>query len=362
MTQPLKVLVADDSPTARLLMTAMIEGAPDMRVVGQATNGTEAVTLARQQQPDVILMDIVMPGLDGLEATREIMHDTPTPIVLVSATLDTREADIAFQAINAGALTVQQKPAGVNHPSHKIEAARLLSTLRAMAGVHVIHHWKRHTTQSASPVPAAPAHLPRQLDQAAQGTHPELVAIVSSTGGPAALREILQALPADFGLPVVVVQHIAADFVPSLAQWLPHITPLAVTIAEQGGVPEPRRVYLAPGGVHLRLNRARRFVLGPEPSGGAHIPSGDVLFESVAASYGKQAIGVILTGMGSDGARGLLAMRQAGALTIAQDEATSVVYGMPREAAALGAVQQILPLPEIAGVLTYLADIEGKES
>jgi two-component system chemotaxis response regulator CheB len=305
MTKTLKVLLVDDSPTARHMLTQVIESVPDLKVIGQAVDGEQAVKLTRDLRPDVILMDIVMPRMDGLEATREIMHAAPTPIVLISASLDSRETDIAFQALSAGALTVQQKPVGAGDPQHAVETARLINTLRTMAGIEV--------------------------------------------------------LPADFPLPIVVVQHIAPDFVPSLAEWLPHITRLNVAIAEADRTPQPGTVHLAPGGIHLRLTPGRRFLLDPEPSNGAHIPSGDVLFESVAASYGKRAIGVILTGMGSDGAVGMLAMHRAGAFTIAQDEASSVVFGMPREAIALGAARRVLPLTEIPQALIYLANMEGIE-
>jgi two-component system chemotaxis response regulator CheB len=359
MSEMLKVLLVDDSPTARHMLSSVIAGAPDMEVVGQAFNGEQAVTMTRELRPDVILMDIVMPRMDGLEATREIMHATPTPIVLISASLDSRETDIAFQALSAGALTVQQKPVGPGNPCHNEESARLVGTLRTMAGVQVIRHWKRDRPITRPvPVTAADAQAP----EIAGSTAPEIVAIASSTGGPAALRSIIEKLPGDFPLPLVVVQHIAPDFVPSLAQWLPHITPLKVAIAEDGGIPQPGCLYLAPGGVHLRLTKGPRFLLEADPGNGIHVPSGDVLFESVSAAYRQRAIGVILTGMGADGANGLLAMHRAGAYTIAQDEASSVVFGMPKEAINLGAARRVMPLKEIPQVLIHLASMKGNHN
>jgi two-component system chemotaxis response regulator CheB len=189
---------------------------------------------------------------------------------------------------------------------------------------------------------------------------PEIIGIVSSTGGPAALVTIIQELPSDFPLPVVIVQHISPDFVDSLRSWIARTTSLTVTVAQPGERPLPGSVYLAPGGKHLRLNRYHRFELDENPSAVYHIPSGDVLLESIGQSYGKRAIGVVLTGIGDDGASGLRFMSDAGAFTLAQDEATSVVYGMPKAALALGGVRQVLSLPDIASALVRLS--QNKES
>lgn len=337
----LRVLIADDSPTARQALSYIVQEAGDMQVVGEARDGRHALQLAAELRPDVVLMDITMPEMDGLEATGEIMHNTPMPIVIVSGSLEGRETEIAFQAIRAGALTVLPKPPGFGAPNFMTEAAKLQNTVRAMAGVSVIHHWKRRPTPK-------PAESPVRMSAS-----PEIVAIVSSTGGPAALSEILGRLPGDFPLPVVVVQHIAADFLPSLVKWLDGIAPLAVTIAQPGVHPQPGHVYVAPGQAHLRIDRSLRFSLDTETPG-RHIPSGDVLFESVAAAYGAKAVGVVLTGMGDDGARGLRVMYNAGAFTIAQDEDSSAVFGMPREAAAQGATCEVLPLNDIAAALVEL--------
>jgi two-component system chemotaxis response regulator CheB len=337
----LRVLIADDSPTARQALSYIVKEAGDMQVVGEARNGRHALQLAEELRPDVVLMDITMPEMDGLEATGEIMHHTPMPIVIVSGSLEGRETEIAFQAIRAGALTVLPKPPGFGAPNFMIEAAKLQNTVRAMAGVSVIHHWKRRPT--AKPVDTS----------GRVSASPEIVAIVSSTGGPGALSEILGRLPADFPIPVVVVQHIASDFLPSLVKWLDGIAPLAVSIAQPGTQPQRGNVYVAPGQAHLCVDRSLRFSLDTTTPG-RHVPSGDVLFESVAAAYGAKAVGVVLTGMGDDGARGLRAMYNAGAFTIAQDESSSAVFGMPREAAAQGATCEVLPLNDIAGALIDL--------
>lgn len=336
-----KVLIADDSPTARQALSYILREAGDMHIVGEAHDGRQAMQMTERLRPDVVLMDITMPEMDGLEATSEIMHYTPTPIVIVSGTLEGRETEIAFQAIKAGALTVLPKPPGIGTPAFSTEAARLQSTVRAMAGVSVIHHWKPRQ------------NVPQKSHEMRSGTKPEIVAIVSSTGGPAALNEILSRLPADFPLPVVIVQHIAPDFLPSLVKWLDGQSGLKVTIAEPGKKPERGFAYIAPGQAHLKLDRQHRFVLDDQiPS--RHMPSGDVLFTSIAQHYGAGAVGVVLTGMGDDGARGLRAMFGAGAFTIAQDESSSAVYGMPREAVAQGATCEVLPITEISGVLVEL--------
>lgn len=340
----LKVLVVDDSPTLRQLMAYWINAEPDMQVVGEASNGRQAVRMARELHPDVILMDIVMPEMDGLEATREIMHVAPTPIVMISASLESRETEVAFQAIRLGALSVLKKPVGPNHPEYGAQAAALVETVRAMAGVRVIHHHHK---------PSIPA--PRVETRPSMTTlrRPEMVAIASSTGGPAALGEIFRQLPADFRVPIVVVQHISPEFLPSLVEWLGTTTSLNVEIARGGDQPLPGSIYFAPGDAHLRLSRGGRFQLDQETRS-TYRPSGDILLESVAAGYGASAIGVILTGMGNDGARGIRALYDAGAATVAQDEATSVVFGMPKEAIALGAAGAILPIQEIAAALVRL--------
>lgn len=343
MVTPLRILVVDDSPTARQMLERTIESAPDLCLVGLAADGKSATRLACDLHPDLILMDLVMPEMDGLEATREIMHLAPTPIVMVSAGLEASETDIVFQAIRMGALTAVQKPVGPLHAEHEAQVKALLNTVRAMASVKVIHHWptKRPPTSSQ------PTHF--------KAVAPRLVAIVASTGGPAAIAKIVQNLPADFATPIVILQHISEDFVLSLCGWLAGLTLLKIELAQQGKIPRPGHIYLAPGNAHLRLSAGQAFELDMQQRDEPHMPSGNMLLMSVARSYGAHAVGVVLTGMGSDGARGLRAMHDAGAFTIAQDEATSAVYGMPREAAKLGAVRRVVPLQAIAQTLVDLS-------
>jgi two-component system chemotaxis response regulator CheB len=359
----LTVLVADDSPTSRCMLVHIIGNAPDMQVIAEATNGHQAVRMACDLKPDVILMDLTMPGMNGLEATREIMHLAPTPIIVVSASLERQETDNAFQSIKAGALAAIAKPVGPHSANHASQVATLLSTIKAMAGVRVIHHWK---SRERAKIPAN--NLSGQVLLATIDTSgalpqvsPKIVAIASSTGGPGALAEILQSLPANFTLPIVIVQHIAADFLPSLQHWLAGLTPLNVQIAQAGSSPLPGHVYLAPGNAHLKLSAASRFELDPKRGEHGHMPAANVLLGSVAKVYGAEAVGIVLTGMGNDGARGLRMMHDAGAYTIAQDEQSSVVYGMPREAAAIGAAKRVLPLSIIPSILCSITDTGLKQ-
>ena len=343
MNSVLNVLVVDDSAMTRQLLAALINRCTDMRVAGEAENGKQAVQVANKLHPDVILMDIVMHEMDGLEATREIMHTCPTPIVLMSASLDNYETDIAFKAMKSGALTVLRKPALV---SPNDESTAMLNTLRAMSKVHVIHHWSSNDGRKAVPLPVA--NKPRL------SAYPEIIAIACSTGGPAALNEIISRLPPVFSLPIVIVQHITPDFVSSLVDWLGSVSPLRVKIAELNERPVGGVVYLAPGNAHLRINRLQKFEFDPVQGSYAHMPSCDVMLQSVAQCYGPRAIGVILTGMGSDGARGIRDLYEVGGFTIAQDEASSVVFGMPQEAIRLNAVTQVLPLVDIPQMLAKL--------
>lgn len=350
MAKRLNVLIADDSATARQLMSHIINSAPDMYVIGEAHNGEQAVQLTYKLKPDVILMDIVMPGMSGLDATREIMSKSPTPIVIISSGLGD-EAKIAFKAVRSGALAVLKKPKAPTSSDFASQSQRIITTVRSMADVRVIHHWKK--AEKPKTTITLPPHITSEQD-------PEIVAIASSTGGPAALNEIFRALPANYALPIVVVQHISPDFLPSLVNWLNILTPLQITIAEANQRPQPGHIYFAPGDAHLTLSKRRTFELDRRtPS--SYVPSGDFLLKSIASTYRSNAIGIVLTGMGTDGANGLRDMYDTGALTIAQDEATSVVYGMPQAAVAAGATETVLPVQGIAKAIIEFDRIKRKK-
>ncbi len=347
-TRPLRVLIVDDSATVRYFLKGLLNDAPDMVVVGEAGDGYEALRLAAELKPDIISMDIRMPGLDGLSATRQIMEDTPCPIVIVSSRVEQSEVDLVFMALQAGALAVLNTPRPHNHPDFASSRAQFLSTLRAMAGVSVVRRWK-----------SKPLDVP--LEALEDHSAPPLVVVIgASAGGPMALHRLLGDLPATFPLPVAVVQHMATGFIEGLARWLDTITPLKVVVAEPGQVIQPGQVVVADSGAHLLLRRTGdqvRVLLDSAPDAGPYLPSVDRLFESAAAVFGSRAVGVLLTGMGEDGAQGMLKLRQAGAHTIVQDRASCLVFGMPGAAVALGAAEQVLSIKHIAPVLERLASV-----
>jgi two-component system chemotaxis response regulator CheB len=341
---PIRVLLAEDSPTVRFHLTRLIDDTPGMKVVGAARDGQEALELVETLKPDVISMDVRMPVLDGLEATRRIMAQHPTPIVVVSGLLD-EEIDLSVRALQAGALAVVEKPPARHDPAFADKQRQLTSTLAAMAAVSVVRRWDQAPGRNGG------TGRLRSL------TQPEILAIGASAGGPGALSTLLSKLPGNLAAPVVIVQHLPDEFVVGLARSLGEITPLAVRVAGQGEVLKPGVVYISPGAAHLTVARlpegltARLVKQGPVQR---YQPSVDVLLESVAAVCGASGVGIILTGMGSDGAAGLLAMRKAGARTFAQDKQGCAVFGMPAAAIECGAAEFIVPLERLPHVLLRL--------
>ncbi len=325
-----RVLVVDDSPLSVDVLASRIARDPRLEVVGRAYDGLRAVELARTLRPAVITMDLAMPKLDGLGAIERIMRERPTRILVVTAQ-DSRST-LAFEALRRGACDLLEKP----RPSDGADALceRIWALARAPIG----------------PRPARPSPLPR----ARTGARVTAVGVVASTGGPAALAALLGALPAELGAAILVVQHLPLGFAERLARWLDGVSPLAVSIARDGDALTPGRVLIAGDDRHLTIGAGRRVrtIAGPPVDG--HRPSGTSLLSSLAAELGERAAGVVLTGMGKDGADGLLALRRAGGRTAAQDEASSVVYGMPRAAAQAA---EVSASPE--GLARYLIDLVG---
>jgi len=338
-----RVGVAEDSAVTRELLVQVLGQDSNVDVVGAARDGEEATRLTERLRPDIVLMDIHMPRLNGYEATSWIMQNVPTPIVMITAhALD--ETTLALEALRVGALTLLPQPPGPSHPEHAAAVDELVETVRLMADVKVVR--RRARPSEPHPRPAPSVAIERRV---------RIVAMGASTGGPQALATILRDLPRDVGVPIVVVQHIAPHFVEGLATWLSAQTGLRVTVGADGDAVLPGTVYFAPDHAQMGITRAGRIHLSSDGSKNGPCPSISHLFNSVSESYGGAAVGVLLSGMGADGADGLLRLRRAGALTIAQHEETCVVFGMPREAIRLGAAAHVLAPTAMADVIRSLS-------
>jgi two-component system chemotaxis response regulator CheB len=341
MARRVRVMVVEDSPVVQSLLRLIIGADPRLEVCAICASGEAALEALPQLRPDVISMDIRLPGMDGLETTRLIMSRFPTPIVVIADAVEDRSLQISMNALRSGALSVVEKPAGFGHADHAPIAETIRTQLYIMSQVPVI----RQRPMAPRPVTRA-ARRP-----GGQRAQPSIAGIVASTGGPAALARVLGGLPADFPIPVLVVQHMGAAFMPGFAAWLDGIVPMTVQIAMAGQSPMPGHVYVAPGDQHLTIGPEGALRLDRDAPVHSQRPSGSVLFTSLARICGPRALGVLLTGMGEDGAEGLLAMRRSGAMTLTEDESSAVVYGMPAAAMRIGASTIALPLDRIADAL-----------
>ena len=348
---PRTVLVVDDSAFMRKLVAEMVDAAGDFRVVGTARNGRDALSKVHSLNPDLVTMDVEMPELDGIGALGYIMSESPRPVIMLSGAATGDAGDLTIRALELGAVDFVRKPSGPISLDLGTVRDQLLEALRAadqvnLRGVEVLA--KPHAPAQRAPMP----------DTRAAGAATRAVVIAASTGGPRALAEIIPRLPRDLDAAVLVVQHMPPGFTASFANRLDRTCRIRVKEARDGDRILDGHALLAPGGYHMQVvrsgaNYSVQVAMG-EPVN-RHRPPVDVLFHSCARYLGANVAGVILTGMGGDGARGMQAMHQAGAKTIAQDEASCVVFGMPREAIALGGVDHVLPLGAIAGKLAKLA-------
>ena len=345
MNQPprrITVLVVDDSGVSRDLLTHLLTSEPGIEVIGYARNGEEACAIAAEKNPDVVTMDIHMPGLDGFETTRRIMETQPRPIVIVSANFNRDDVPKLFRALEAGAVAAVEKPPGPGHSAHAELARQFLDTVKAMADVRVIRRWPRGRSGALRPParPQPPTHGPLRL-----------VVVGASTGGPPALQRMLAGLPQPCPVPVVIVQHISAGFIEGLADWLTATTGLPTRLAQHGELAPSGTALLAPDGFQTAVARDGRIICQPEPAEHGLRPAVSYLFRATAQNFGPRAAGVLLTGMGIDGAAELKLMRDAGAVTLAQDQESSIIHGMPGEAIRLGAATHVGNPERLAAVL-----------
>lgn len=338
----IRALVVDDSAVGRELVSAILESDPELVVVDRASNGIEAAERVLRHAPDVVTMDISMPGMDGFEATRHIMENRPTPIVLVTTLGRPEEIRRSIRVMEAGALTAVPRPVGPAHPDFAAQAAALIATVKAMVGVKLVRRRPSAAGESAEPAPAI-----RRSEAI------EVIGVAVSTGGPAALARLLPELPIDLP-PILIAQHISRGFDRQLAEYLDTLTDLDVALAEDREPLGHGTVRIAPSDRHIGMASGGRTWLDAGPPVRGYRPSGTVLFRSLAAS-GKRPAGVVLTGMGEDGVEGLLQLRAAGGVVLAQDEATSMVFSMPEAAVKAGVVDHVLPLERIPRALAMLA-------
>ncbi|MBA3005852.1 MAG: chemotaxis-specific protein-glutamate methyltransferase CheB [Proteobacteria bacterium] len=346
----IRVVLVDDSSLMRGLLRTFLEEDDDIEIVGEAGNGREAVTLARELKPNLMTMDLEMPVMNGMQAIEEIMATKAVPILVVSSVAD---AHNAYEAVARGALEVIAKP-----EYEAKAAAEFVAKVKMLAGVSVITHirsrLKGKETVCAPQSPSAQPPLLVPQDNVPVG-YSRIFAIASSLGGPQALALVLAQLPADFPCPILVSQHIAAGFAGGMADWLAGLCKLRVCLAQEGELIVPGVVYVSPSETNLVVTRSRRITLQEQLPAAIYHPSCNALLNAVAEVYGCQGVGIILTGMGSDGAQGIACIRKVGGTTLAQDEASSVIFGMNKVAIDSGSVQKVLPADAIAREMIGIA-------
>ncbi|MDP2785591.1 MAG: chemotaxis-specific protein-glutamate methyltransferase CheB [Sulfurimicrobium sp.] len=345
----IRVVLVDDSSLSRGLLRTFLEGDEDIEIVGEASNGQQAVNMARELRPSLMTMDLEMPVMNGMQAIEKIMATKAVPILVVSSVAD---AHSAYEAVARGALEVIAKP-----EYDARAAAEFVAKVKMLAGVAVITHIR------SQPQGVTPSSAPQTLDQPAPpmpqrdipSAYSRIFAIASSTGGPQALALILSQLPADFPCPVLVSQHISNGFAGGMADWLGSLCKMHVRLAREGEIVLPGVIYISPSETNLAVTPARRIILLEQSATGVYHPSCDALLNAVAEVYGRQGIGIILTGMGRDGAQGINSIRKMGGATLAQDEGSSVIFGMNKVAIDSGDVQKILPAEAMAREMIRMA-------
>jgi two-component system chemotaxis response regulator CheB len=342
----IRVMIVEDSRPVREMLEHIIGEDPRLEVVASVASAEDALRKLHQIAPDVISMDIRLPGMNGFEATKRIMAERPTPIVVVSASVESEELNISMNALRAGALSVMEKPVSASHHHYAESAVRLCTQLVIMSQVRVIRQRARRSLGLQPSVTGQKASGTTAILAPAPGCF-QMLGIVASTGGPNALVKVLAGLGCNVPVPILLVQHITPSFLKGFVTWLNGVSPMPVVEAADGQNPEPGSVYVAPAERHLMLERGCLRLDSGAPVCSQR-PSGTILFRSMARTLGANCLGVLLTGMGEDGAAGLRDIREAGGYTIAEDETTAVVYGMPAAAVSMGAVCESLPLDDVA--------------
>ncbi|WZL71685.1 chemotaxis-specific protein-glutamate methyltransferase CheB [Clostridiaceae bacterium 35-E11] len=339
----IKVLVVDDSPTIQELITHILNSDKDIHVIGVANNGEEAIKFMEKNAPDIITMDISMPVMDGFEATRKIMETNPVPIIIITGLFDAKDVDRTFQAMEVGAVSIIEKPMGIADTDFYEISQTIIDTVKLMSEVKVIKRKARYKNVQEK--------LSRGIQANNISTDIKIAAIGVSTGGPSILQRIFSKLPSDIKLPILVVQHITPGFLKGFVDWLSKETTLPIHIASQGEKALPGHIYFAPDKFHMEIRKNGQIFLNKADKENGLRPSVSTLFRSVANHYGKNAMAILLTGMGKDGAQELKQLKDQGAITVAQNKETSVVYGMPGEAVKLNAATYVLSPEEIAELL-----------
>ncbi len=354
----IRILIVDDSPTERIYLEHVIGSEPDMEIAGTAADGEEAVKKASRLRPDVILMDIQLPGMDGYAATRKIMAANPVPIVVVSARIDSEQMNKSFEALCAGASCALEKPTGPGHPGAADMIRKIVQTVRLLAKIKKTPRLRKREvgsgTESATmDVTTGPARVSAAAE--IRDRRMEMVVVGASTGGPPVLDKILSEILPSFPIPVLVVQHISRGFLQSMIQWIGRKCPLKVKIAENWEPISPGIVYFAPDDRHMGISKSKRIALFDEPSEHGVRPSVSRLFRTVVSNgFCRESIGVLLTGMGKDGAAELKLMKEGGSTTLVQNKESCVVFGMPGEAVRLHGATHVLVPEEITAFLNLL--------
>ncbi len=335
----IRVLIVDDSPVIREVISQILQKDPEISVIGAIGNGEDGVKAAVEMSPDLITMDINLPGINGLEATRRIMNLKPVPIIIVSSTVDNYNISTSFQAIEAGALAVMRTPPGLLNPTFENYVQELINTVKLYSEIKVVkRRFIKYNVSSPVAEPYSTTDV-KMMDV-------EIVVIGASTGGPPVVATILTILGPNLSVPVLITQHMSPGFITGYAEWLSNSSSVCVRVPEDNEVLIPGIVYVAPDNVHMGVKEKGRIHLSNEDPIKSLRPSVGYLFRTVAETYGKKALAVILTGMGDDGASEMGLIRKKGGITIAQDAESSIVNGMPGSAISLGSVKYILP-PEL---------------